>query len=226
MKIQLRTGGRVSSLELSNGEPIAVGTGPSRSAVAPGIAVNRKTFSERARRVLMLFGAIVIAAIAVPARAEDTAALDAEARRALSQLTSSVPAARALAKDAVAILVFPKVVKAGFVFAAQYGEGVLLRGGKHAGYYSTAGGSYGMQAGAQEYGYALFFMNERALRALTENAGFEVGVGPSVVVVDEGMGKSLTTVTAKHDVYAFIFGQQGLMAGVGVQGNKITKVSN
>jgi len=45
------------------------------------------------------------------------------------------------------------------------------------------------------------------------------------VVVDEGMGKSLTTITAKHDVYAFIFGQQGLMAGIGVQGNKISKLS-
>jgi lipid-binding SYLF domain-containing protein len=82
-----------------------------------------------------------------------------------------------------------------------------------------------VQAGAQEYGYALFFMNEKALRVLTEAAGFDVGVGPSVVVVDEGMGRTLTTVTAKQDIYAFIFGQQGLMAGIGVQGNKITKVS-
>ena len=178
------------------------------------------------RFVLMLFSAIAMVVIAIPARAEDTAALNADALRALDRLTASVPAAKALAKDATAILVFPKIVKAGFVFAAQYGEGVLLRRGKPAGYYSTAGGSYGLQAGAQEYGYALFFMNEKALRALTENAGFEVGVGPSVVVVDEGMGKSLTTVTAKHDVYAFIFGQQGLMAGVGIQGNKITKVAD
>ena len=178
------------------------------------------------RLLLTLFSAIAIVAIAIPARAADTAALDADAKRALDALTSSVPAAKALAKDAAAVLVVPKIVKAGFVFAAQYGEGVLLRGGKPAGYYTTAGGSYGMQAGAQEYGYALFFMNQKALRALTENAGFEVGVGPSVVVVDEGMGKSLTTVTAQQDVYAFIFGQQGLMAGIGVQGNKITKVSN
>ena len=178
------------------------------------------------RFVLMLVSAIAIVAIAVPARAQNTAALDANAKRALNKLTASVPAAKALAKDAAAVLVFPKIIKAGFVFGAQYGEGVLLRGGKPAGYYSTAGGSYGLQAGAQEYGYALFFMNDKALRALTEAAGFEVGVGPSVVVVDEGMGKSLTTVTAQQDVYAFIFGQKGLMAGVGVQGNKITKVSN
>jgi len=178
------------------------------------------------RLALMLFSAIAVVAIAVPARAVDTAPLDAQAKHALDRLTATVPAAKALAKDATAILVFPKIVKAGFVFAAQYGEGVLMRGGKPAGYYSTTGGSYGLQAGAEEYGYALFFMNDKALRALTEAAGFNIGVGPSVVVVDEGMGKTLTTLTAKQDVYAFIFGQQGLMGGIGVQGNKITKLSN
>jgi lipid-binding SYLF domain-containing protein len=178
------------------------------------------------RFMLMFIGAIAVAAMTMPARSQSTAALDADARQALERLTASVPGAKALAKDAAAILVFPKIVKAGFVFAAQYGEGVLLKGGKHAGYYSTAGGSYGMQAGAETYGYALFFMNDRSLRALTDNAGFDVGVGPSVVVVDEGMGRTLTTVTAKQDVYAFVFGQQGLMGGIGVQGNKITKVGN
>jgi len=175
---------------------------------------------------LTLFTALAIAAIAAPTQAQNTAQLDASAKHALSRLTASVPAAKALAKDAAAILVFPKIVKAGFVFGAQYGEGVLLRGGKPAGYYSTAGGSYGLQAGAQEYGYALFFMNDKALQALTDTNGFEVGAGPSVVVVDEGMGKSMTTVTEQRDVYAFIFGQKGLMGGIGVQGNKITKLSN
>jgi len=102
---------------------------------------------------------------------------------------------------------------------------VMLRGGKAVGYYNTSGASYGLQAGAQKYGYALFFMNEQALKALTETSGFEVGVGPSVVVVDEGMGRSATSVTMKDDVYAFVFGQKGLMGGVGLQGNKITALA-
>jgi lipid-binding SYLF domain-containing protein len=176
--------------------------------------------------MLMLVAAGAMGGTGLPARAQNTAALDAESKQALDRLVASVPAARALAKDAAAILVFPKIVKAGFVFAAQYGEGVLLRGGRPSGYYSTAGGSYGMQAGAETYGYALFFMNDRALRSLTEAAGFDIGVGPSVVVVDEGMARTLTTVTANQDVYAFVFGERGLMGGIGVQGNKITKVSN
>ena len=59
----------------------------------------------------------------------------------------------------------------------------------------------------------------------TETEGFEVGVGPSVVVMDEGKAKSTTTTSMKDDIYAFIFGQKGLMAGLGVQGNKITKIN-
>ena len=106
----------------------------------------------------------------------------------------------------------------------QYGEGVLYQGGKPVGYYNTAGASYGLQAGAQQYGYAMFFMTRTAVDSLNSAEGFEVGVGPSVVVVDEGMGKSMTTKTMTDDVYAIIFSQKGLMAGLGIQGNKITKL--
>jgi lipid-binding SYLF domain-containing protein len=91
-------------------------------------------------------------------------------------------------------------------------------------YYSTGGVSYGLQAGAQTYGYAMFFMNEAALKQLDKADGFEIGVGPSVVVMDEGMAKSVTTTTMNDDIYAFIFSQKGLMAGIGLQGNKISRI--
>jgi len=174
-----------------------------------------------------LFAAFALVAIlfAAPAFAADRAALDAEAKKAYNALVAKVPAAKALGKNAVAVLVFPSITKAGFVVGGQFGDGVMLRGGKAVGYYNTSGASYGLQAGAQKYGYALFFMNEQALKALTETSGFEVGVGPSVVVVDEGMGRSATSVTMKDDVYAFVFGQKGLMGGVGLQGNKITALA-
>ncbi len=71
----------------------------------------------------------------------------------------------------------------------------------------------------------MFFMTDSALSYLENTAGFEVGVGPSIVVVDVGKAKSLTTTTGRDDVYAFVFGQKGLMAGLGLQGSKITKVS-
>ena len=93
-----------------------------------------------------------------------------------------------------------------------------------AGYYNTAGASYGLQAGAQKFGYAMLFMNDEALAYLDKSDGFEVGAGPSVVVMDDGMAKQSSTTTLSEDVYAFIFGQSGLMAGLGLQGNKITKL--
>lgn len=153
------------------------------------------------------------------------ARLDSEANSALQQLYAKVPAAKAAGQKATAILVFPKVTKAGLGLGGQYGEGALLKGGKAVGYYSTAGASYGLQAGVQTYGYAMFFMNDAALKSLDSAQGFEVGVGPSVVVMDEGMAKTATTTTMKDDIYAFIFSQKGLMAGLGLQGNKITKIN-
>jgi lipid-binding SYLF domain-containing protein len=147
------------------------------------------------------------------------------ANASLQQLYASVPLAKSLGPQASAILVFPKVTKAGLGVGGQYGEGALLQKGKAIAYYNTAGASVGLQAGAQQYSYALFFMNASALGQLDKAEGFEVGVGPTVVVVDKGMAKTLTTTTAKDDIYAFIFGQKGLMAGLGIQGNKITKVN-
>ena len=122
------------------------------------------------------------------------------------------------------MLVFPKVTKAGLGVGGQFGEGVLWRKGKAAGYFNTAGASYGLQAGAQQFGYAMFFMNQKALDSLSSTQGFEVGVGPSVVVMDEGKAKTITPRTLTEDIYAFISSHKGLMAGLGIQGNKITKI--
>jgi len=148
-----------------------------------------------------------------------------DANASLQQLYASVPAAKALGSSAQAVLVFPKVTKAGLGVGGQYGEGALLQKGKAVGYYNTTGASVGLQAGAQQFGYAMFFMNANALAQLDKAGGFEVGVGPSVVVMDEGKAKTMTTTTAKDDIYAFIYGQKGLMAGLGIQGNKITKIT-
>lgn len=153
------------------------------------------------------------------------AEISRDANAALQRLYAEVPAAKALGAKANAILVFPKVTKAGLGVGGQLGDGALLQQGKTVGYYNTAGASIGLQAGAQQFGYALFFMNANALAQLDKADGFEVGVGPSVVVMDEGKAKTMTTTTAKDDIYAFIFGQKGLMAGLGIQGNKITKTS-
>jgi len=151
--------------------------------------------------------------------------LAADSKAALQQLYANVPLAKELGLKAQAILVFPKVTKAGLGVGGQYGEGALLKGGTAVGYYKTTGASFGLQAGGQQYSYAMLFMNAKALEQLDNAKGFEVGVGPSVVLVDEGMAKTTTTSTLKDDIYAFVFGQKGLMAGLGIQGNKITKIT-
>ena len=153
------------------------------------------------------------------------AELESSSQAALEKLTGSVQLAKLLRPKAQAILVFPTVTKAGLGIGGQYGEGSLLKNGTAAAYYKTTGASFGLQAGGQKYGYAMFFMNAKALDEFVNANGFEVGVGPSVVIVDEGVAKTLTTTTAASDVYAFIFGQHGLMAGLGLQGTKITKIA-
>jgi lipid-binding SYLF domain-containing protein len=111
------------------------------------------------------------------------------------------------------------------MIGAETGNGVLRQHGRTTGYYNITAASYGYQAGIQTFGYALFFMNKPALKFLSASGGWQVGTGPSVVVVDEGKAKTLTTTTLTQDVYAFVFGQSGLMAGMGVEGSKITRVN-
>ena len=177
----------------------------------------------------MLVG-ILLTCAAHPSSAQDkgktaAAELASASRAALKQVTVSVPLAKTLAPAAHAILVFLKVTKAGLGIGGQYGEGTLLKKGKAVAYYKTTGAALGIQVGAQQYGYAMFFMNAKALAQLDNHNGFEVGVGPSVVMVDDGMAKTTTTSTLKDDIYAFVFGQKGLMASIGLQGNKITKIT-
>ena len=144
---------------------------------------------------------------------------------ALASLYEKVPATQTLGEKAQAILVFPKISRASLGVGVQRGTGTLIKDGNPEGFYTTTGTSVGMQAGAKTYGYALFFMNDNAVQALGKAKGFELGVGPTLVVVNKGTSKNLTTTTLKADIYAVIFDTKGLMAGLGVQGNKISKAN-
>jgi len=149
--------------------------------------------------------------------------LTAESRAALNQLVAQNPAAGKVKSKAAAVLVFPDVVKAGFIFGAQGGKGILFVHNRPNGQYRTVAASHGLQAGVQKYGYALFFMNQKAVDWINNTRGWEIGTGPSVVIVDKGMARSFTTDTLHSGIYAFTFDQQGLMAGLGLQGSKIMR---
>jgi lipid-binding SYLF domain-containing protein len=178
----------------------------------------RNSFIATATAIAISLGAVNVANTAT---SED---LDKDSRQALQTLYQTHPLAKSLASSAKAVLVFPNVVKAGLVFGGSYGEGELLNGTTIVDYYNTVGASWGLQAGAQSYGYAIFLMNDSAVTYLKESKGWELGVGPTVVVVDEGVAKNLSTTSLQDDAYAFIFSQQGLMAGISIEGTKVTKI--
>jgi len=167
----------------------------------------------------------VLAALCCSAivQAQKSAELDKEVDAATKQLYAKSPAAVTLSKTAKGVLLFPKVKKAGFLIGGQYGEGALRSGGKTIGYYKTTAASFGLQAGGQKFGYAMFLMNDSALEYVKKSLGWEVGVGPTLTVVDEGVAGSLSTSSARSDIYVFFFGQKGLMAGLSIEGSKITK---
>ncbi|HEX4800954.1 MAG TPA: lipid-binding SYLF domain-containing protein [Sphingomicrobium sp.] len=175
-----------------------------------------------------LLGVSVALAATIPsdsAVAASAAQLNADGQAALSRLYAQSDRARRYARDAHAILVFPKIVKAGFLIGGQGGEGVLFVRGRPTAYYKIGAVSYGLQAGGQSFSYALFLMNDAAIRYLNRSDGWAIGSGPSVVVVDKGAAMSTTSTTLAKDVYAFPFGQKGLMAGLGLEGSKITRIN-
>jgi lipid-binding SYLF domain-containing protein len=174
--------------------------------------------------LILAAASIISMGMANQANAASAKDLDNDSLQALQALYKTSPAAKILSHNAKAILVFPNMVKAGLVFGGAYGEGELIKGSKVDGYYNSVTGSWGLQAGAQSYGYAVFLMTNKAVRYLKKSNGWEIGVGPTVVVVDEGVAKNLSTSTLKNDAYAFIFSQQGLMAGVSIEGTKISHI--
>lgn len=149
--------------------------------------------------------------------------LSREADSTLATLYGESASAKALASQAAAVLVFSNVVKAGFLGGADFGKGVLKKKGKTAGYYNLFAASVGFQAGVQSYDYVLIFMKQSALDALNSMEGFQVGIGPSIVVMDAGAAQSLTTSSANADVYAYIFDQKGIMGAINLEGSKITQ---
>jgi lipid-binding SYLF domain-containing protein len=182
---------------------------------------NRRSFHKT---TLMAALALPLTTLHRPAAAASAGDLDKDADQALQALYKARPVAEVISKKAKGMLVFPKVVKAGLVFGGSYGEGVLMQGGKVAEYYNTVSASWGWQAGVESYSYVVFLMSDKAVKYLATSKGWEIGVGPSMVIVNEGVAKNLSTSTLKDDAYAFISDQQGLMASLSIEGTKITRI--
>ncbi len=173
--------------------------------------------------IFVAAGVFTTGAFSSSANAASEADLNRDGTQALQDLYKTNRLAEDISKRAKAVLVFPKIIKAGLIFGGAYGEGVLMEGSKYD-YFNSVTASWGWQAGAQSYGYVLFLMSDKAVKYLHESHGWEVGVGPTVVVVNEGVAKNLSTSTLKDDAYAFIFDQQGLMVSLSIEGTKISRI--
>jgi lipid-binding SYLF domain-containing protein len=173
--------------------------------------------------LLSMLVLLVFSLSAPETRAESAAVIEQKSRAALESLLSRSAGAKAISQESVAVLVFPEILKGGLIIGGLYGEGALLQNSEVAGYYETAAGSIGLQAGIQKFGYAVFFLDENSLGYLERSDGWEIGSAPSLVVVDEGISGKLTTTSARESIYVFFFDQTGLMAGIGIEGNKITE---
>jgi lipid-binding SYLF domain-containing protein len=180
----------------------------------------------RIRNCIAALGLLLVATVGPShsATAASATELTADGSAALERLYASSERARRYSRDARAILVFPRIVKAGLVVGGQSGEGVLFVDGQPTGYFRISAASLGLQAGAQTFGYALFLMNDTAVNYLRANDGWTIGTGPSLVVVDVGTATAANSATLRQDILAFPFDQRGLMAGVDLEGAKISRI--
>jgi lipid-binding SYLF domain-containing protein len=186
-------------------------------------------FRRRELGPLLLAGGAAALAAATPrgpALAATRREIDADVAAALVRLRSMDNLAPRLLQDARAILIFPRIVSGGFIVGGQYGEGAALGpDGSVKGYYNIAGVSFGFLAGAQAAGLAMFFMTDEAVAALMRADGWQIGTGPSVVVLDQGAQANITATTVLEPVYAVTFNQQGLMASLALEGTKISRIN-
>jgi lipid-binding SYLF domain-containing protein len=210
-RVRLRLAGSLTSVE-----KVRLGI----HQAAPNNLLSMKYF-----KLLTTSALALCATVSLPSsgRAASAAEISQSAKAALRSLYANNPTAELVGKRAKAVLVFPSIIKGGFIVGAQHGDGALLSGGRTLGYYNTVAASYGLQAGVQKFSYAMFFMNDASLAYLRKSGGWEVGSAPSLVVVDTGMARSLSTSTLQKGIYVFFFNQKGLMGGLGLQGTKITR---
>jgi lipid-binding SYLF domain-containing protein len=173
-------------------------------------------------RSLVLAGALPAVEIGAALAATEASEIARDSATALARLYSIDRRASALGARAAGILIFPKIVKAGFIFGAQGGKGALEIGRQWRGYYTIAAASFGLQAGVEWFSYVLFFMDRNSLRYLDRSDGWALGTDPNVAVIDRGVGASITSTTLAKQVLAFPFGQNGLMADLSLEGSKIT----
>ena len=150
--------------------------------------------------------------------------IDEGYRTTLERLFETTPGSRELVAKARGVLVFPRVLAAGFVVGGEYGEGQLRTNGMVNGYYRTTTGSLGLQIGAQSKSLVFLFLTQDALDKFLAGNGWAGGVDASVAVLKVGANGAVDVNAARAPTVAFVMTNAGLMANLNVEGTKVTRI--
>jgi lipid-binding SYLF domain-containing protein len=173
---------------------------------------------------VLSMSAALTAAVVPAAHAASAQEIDIKVDAALKRFREDVDGAEEFMNAAKGVLVFPSVLKGGFVVGAEWGEGALRIGGATVDYYNTVAGSFGFQLGAQAKTVIIIFMEQKALENFRDSKGWEAGVDGSVALVELGAGESLDTTNIRDPIVGFVFGNKGLMFNLTLEGSKFTRL--
>ncbi len=175
-------------------------------------------------RISLLAVCMMVFAAPSIAKADTAKEIDVSVDVALENFMKEVNGAKEFLQASKAVLVFPKVYKAGFWVGGEYGEGALRINGKTMDYYNIAAGSFGFQFGAQARAIILFFIQEEALKKFQESPGWEAGIDGSITLVDVGVSQAINSTTFQQPIIGFVIGQKGLMVDLSLEGTKFSKI--
>lgn len=177
------------------------------------------------RKLFVRIAGILAVSLAPVAASADTAAeIDANVSATIQKFEASLSSGSHLIDEARGVLVFPEVIKGGFVVGAEYGEGSLQISGQTKNYYSVTAGSFGLQIGAQKKSVMFLFMTDESLSNFRNRDGWDVGLDASIAIINLGDQDSINTIDQDKPVLAFVLDQKGLMANVTMEGSKITRI--
>jgi lipid-binding SYLF domain-containing protein len=169
--------------------------------------------------VLFMAGAMAGSAVAA-----NQAAVDEGVNATLDRFYAQSPEHRELVRKAAAVLVFPRITKAGVGVAGERGQGALLVDGSIVGHYQVTGASLGATVGAARSSEVILFMTREARDRFEASKGWTIGADADVAIAKAGAGADATSETMRHAVVAFVFDEHGLIADVSLQGTKITRL--
>jgi lipid-binding SYLF domain-containing protein len=151
--------------------------------------------------------------------------IDIGVSETLKEFKVEVPGGEQFLERATGVLVFPKIIKAGFGIGGEYGEGALMINGETVSYYSTAAASIGLQLGAQSKSLVIVFLEQEALNYFRNSKGWKAGVDGSVAVVEWGTGEDINTIDIEDPIVGFMFSNKGLMFNLTLEGAKFSRIN-